>query len=155
LLDMGMEAKIVEKSGAWLSYGDLRIGQGRENAKQFLRDNPELADEIEMKLRRHLGLLPPEPIDKTIPTDPSRAKEKARRSTVDPRDAGTFPVILAFGVRMSLALGARLVAGAFLLFVAGLARAEIRVAAERTDHRCPAGAILGVVSLDRAEPPSD
>jgi len=79
LLDMGMEAKIVEKSGAWLSYGDLRIGQGRENAKQFLRDNPELADEIEMKLRRQLGLLPPEPIDKTIPSESSREKEKARR----------------------------------------------------------------------------
>src|ERR1700724_2499908 len=56
LLDMGIEAKIVEKSGAWLSYGDLRIGQGRENAKQFLRENPELANEIEMKLRKHLGL---------------------------------------------------------------------------------------------------
>jgi recombination protein RecA len=79
LLDMGLEAKIVEKSGAWLSYGDLRIGQGRENAKQFLKDNPELADEIETKLRRHLGLLPPEPIDKTIPSEPSRDKEKARR----------------------------------------------------------------------------
>jgi recombination protein RecA len=79
LLDMGLEAKIVEKSGAWLSYGDLRIGQGRENAKQFLKDNPELADEIETKLRRQLGLLPPEPIDKTIPAEPSRDKEKARR----------------------------------------------------------------------------
>ena len=56
LIDMGIEAKIVEKSGAWLSYGDLRIGQGRENAKQFLKDNPELANEIERKLRQSLGL---------------------------------------------------------------------------------------------------
>src|SRR6201981_3099323 len=46
LLDMGIEAKIVDKNGAWLSYGDLRIGQGRENAKQFLRENPQLAAEI-------------------------------------------------------------------------------------------------------------
>ena len=53
---MGIEAKLVEKSGAWLSYGDLRIGQGRENAKQFLKDNPELANEIERKLRQSLGL---------------------------------------------------------------------------------------------------
>src|SRR5438046_1377327 len=56
LIDMGIEAKIVEKSGAWLSYGDLRIGQGRENAKQFLKENPQLADEIEAKLRKHLNL---------------------------------------------------------------------------------------------------
>src|SRR5712691_6799292 len=48
LIDMGIEAKLVEKSGAWLSYGDLRIGQGRENAKQFLKENPELAMEIEL-----------------------------------------------------------------------------------------------------------
>ena len=61
LIDMGLEAKLVEKSGAWLSYGDLRIGQGRENAKQFLKDNPELADEIERKLRQSLGLAPVEP----------------------------------------------------------------------------------------------
>jgi recombination protein RecA len=81
LLDMGMEAKIVEKSGAWLSYGDLRIGQGRENAKQFLKENPELTAEIETKLRKQLGLLPPDPIDKTPPTEVSHEKEreKARR----------------------------------------------------------------------------
>jgi len=78
-LDMGLEAKIVEKSGAWLSYGDLRIGQGRENAKQFLKENPELANEIEMKLRRHLGLLPPEPADKTPPADAAKDREKVRR----------------------------------------------------------------------------
>jgi recombination protein RecA len=57
LIDMGLEAKLVEKSGAWLSYGDLRIGQGRENSKQFLKENPELAAEIERKLRQNMGLL--------------------------------------------------------------------------------------------------
>jgi len=77
LLDMGLEAKIVEKSGAWLSYGDLRIGQGRENAKQFLRENPELANEIETKLRKSMGLLPPDPADTTPPSDTSKEKEKA------------------------------------------------------------------------------
>jgi recombination protein RecA len=84
LLDMGLEAKIVEKSGAWLSYGDLRIGQGRENAKQFLRENPELANEIETKLRKSMGLLPPDPADTTPPSDASskekeKAAERARR----------------------------------------------------------------------------
>ena len=51
LLDMGVSNKIINKTGAWFSYGDMRIGQGRENAKQFLRDNPEVAAEVEAKLR--------------------------------------------------------------------------------------------------------
>ena len=56
LLDLGVEHKLVEKSGAWYNYGDLRLGQGRENAKQFLRDNPDLADEIETKIREQMGM---------------------------------------------------------------------------------------------------
>ena len=51
LIDLGVKAGIVEKSGAWLSYDSQRIGQGRENAKQFLRDNPAIADAIEKKIR--------------------------------------------------------------------------------------------------------
>ncbi len=58
LVDMGVEHKLVAKSGAWYSYGDIRLGQGRENSKQFLRDNPELADELEAKLREALGMKP-------------------------------------------------------------------------------------------------
>ncbi|MFP3941426.1 MAG: recombinase RecA [Thermoanaerobaculia bacterium] len=56
LIDLGVEHKMVQKSGAWYSYGDLRLGQGRENAKQFLRDNPELAVEIEGRIRETMGL---------------------------------------------------------------------------------------------------
>jgi recombination protein RecA len=56
LIDIGLEMKIVEKSGAWFSYGDLRIGQGRENSKQFFRDNPDIAAEVERKIRANLGL---------------------------------------------------------------------------------------------------
>ena len=56
LVDMGVKAEIVEKSGSWFSYGDERIGQGRENAKSFLRDNPEMAWEIEDKIRASHGL---------------------------------------------------------------------------------------------------
>lgn len=51
LLDMAVDRKIVNKSGAWYTYGDMRIGQGRENARQFLKDNPELANEIDHKVR--------------------------------------------------------------------------------------------------------
>jgi recombination protein RecA len=62
LVDLGVDHKIVGKSGAWYNYGDVRLGQGRENAKQFLRDNPDLADEIENALRQALGLPPMTPI---------------------------------------------------------------------------------------------
>lgn len=51
LIDLGVKAGVVEKSGAWFSYDSQRIGQGRENAKQFLRDNPQMADSIEKKIR--------------------------------------------------------------------------------------------------------
>jgi recombination protein RecA len=53
LLDMGLANKFVEKSGSWLNYGDLRLGQGRENAKQFLRDNQDMAEELTRKILAH------------------------------------------------------------------------------------------------------
>ena len=56
LIDLGVKAGVVEKSGAWYSYGDERIGQGRENAKQFLRDRPEVAHAIEDRIRASHGL---------------------------------------------------------------------------------------------------
>ena len=56
LLDLGVTAGVVEKSGAWYSYGDERIGQGRENAKTFLKDNPQMAHEIEDRIRAAHGL---------------------------------------------------------------------------------------------------
>jgi len=55
IIDMGIEQKIVDKSGAWFSYGDVRIGQGRENAKNFLKENPDLANEIEGRIRANLA----------------------------------------------------------------------------------------------------
>ncbi len=57
LVDLGVKAGIVEKSGAWFSYNSQRLGQGRENAKSFLRDNPDLAREIELSLRQNAGLI--------------------------------------------------------------------------------------------------
>ena len=58
LLDLAVEKKIVEKSGAWFAYGGERLGQGRENAKQFLKDNPEIFKAIDVKVRKELGLSP-------------------------------------------------------------------------------------------------
>jgi recombination protein RecA len=57
LLDLGSQAGVIEKSGAWFSYDGQRIGQGRENAKQFLRDNPAVADTIEKKIRANAGVV--------------------------------------------------------------------------------------------------
>ncbi|MGH7789090.1 MAG: recombinase RecA, partial [Candidatus Binatia bacterium] len=56
LIDIGTERGIVEKSGAWYSYGGERIGQGRENSKEFLHDHPEIADQIDKQIRAQLGL---------------------------------------------------------------------------------------------------
>jgi len=57
LIDMGVAAGLIEKSGAWFSFEDQRIGQGRENAKQFMKDNPDIAAKIEAKLRENAGVL--------------------------------------------------------------------------------------------------
>ncbi|MGL4686226.1 MAG: recombinase RecA [Commensalibacter sp.] len=57
IIDLGVKAGIVEKSGSWFSYDSQRVGQGRENAKQFLRDHPEIADEIEKRIREKAGVV--------------------------------------------------------------------------------------------------
>ena len=62
LIDLGVKAEVVEKSGSWYSYGDQRIGQGKENARQFLKDNPDIAAEIEEKVRADAGLVDVEPL---------------------------------------------------------------------------------------------
>ena len=56
LIDMGVEHGIVKKSGAWFTYDGDQLGQGKENSRRFLRDNPELADELERRLREKLGI---------------------------------------------------------------------------------------------------
>jgi len=57
LIDLGVKANVVEKSGAWFSYDSTRIGQGRENAKQFLRDHKDMAEAIEKKVREQSGVV--------------------------------------------------------------------------------------------------
>jgi recombination protein RecA len=57
IIDLGVKAGIVEKSGAWFSYDSQRIGQGRENAKTFLRNNPDMAGRIEAAIRQNSGLI--------------------------------------------------------------------------------------------------
>src|SRR5207344_117103 len=57
LIDLGVKAGVVEKSGAWFSYDSQRIGQGRENAKTFLKNNPDIAEKIETAIRQNAGLI--------------------------------------------------------------------------------------------------
>ncbi len=57
MIDLGVECEVIQKSGAWLNYGDLRLGQGRENAKTFLRENPDLTKEIEHKILVIKGII--------------------------------------------------------------------------------------------------
>jgi recombination protein RecA len=70
---MGVEKNIIEKSGAWFSYGGTRIGQGRENVKQFLREHPEMSSEIEGKVRQAAGLAVS---SVSVPDSGSGTKEK-------------------------------------------------------------------------------
>ena len=69
IIDLGVQADIIDKSGAWYSYKDEKIGQGRENTKQFLKENPEMLEEIESKIRSNsntveeLMIDPPPPIE--------------------------------------------------------------------------------------------
>ena len=77
LLDLGVAANIVEKSGAWFSYDGQRIGQGRENSKTFLRENPEVAEDIERKIRANAGLIAEDMLDgKVVSSEEENTGEK-------------------------------------------------------------------------------
>ncbi|MFN4354985.1 recombinase RecA [Parvibaculum sp.] len=69
LVDLGVKAGIVEKSGSWFSYNSQRIGQGRENAKQFLRENPDMANEIETAIRQNAGLIADKILEEVSPDE--------------------------------------------------------------------------------------
>jgi len=58
ILDQAVKFNIIEKSGTWFSYGETRLGQGRENVKRFLQDNKEMLEELDIKVRKKLGLIP-------------------------------------------------------------------------------------------------
>ncbi len=77
LIDVGVEKEIVDKSGTWLSYGEHKMGQGRDAAKQFLKDHPEVAKEIEKKIKEKTGLLPA-PVVAGEPKDKAETKVEAK-----------------------------------------------------------------------------
>ncbi len=80
VLDLAAEVSIVSKSGAWYAYGGSKIGQGRENTKQYLKDNPEIFAEIVEKVREHYGLQE-EPADAGKETEPGGKAAKGSKNT--------------------------------------------------------------------------
>jgi recombination protein RecA len=103
LIDLAITQRLIDKSGAWFSYGETRLGQGRENVRQFLEQNTDLRLEIDQKLRRQLGLIKEKKADVDAkkadgedkaaaaepaakPETPAKAAEAAR--PVPPRDPG-------------------------------------------------------------------
>ena len=84
LLDLGVTAGIVEKSGAWFSFESERLGQGRENSKTFLRENPEVSQKIEKMIRQNAGLLSDEMMTgPDSPEDAEAAEEGGEEAAVE------------------------------------------------------------------------
>ena len=81
LLDLGVAHDIISKSGTWFSYNETRIGQGRENSKNFLTENVEMAAEIEKRLRETLGLTDSEPTPDEKVEEPSAKEKKAAKNS--------------------------------------------------------------------------
>jgi recombination protein RecA len=75
LIDLGVKAGVVEKSGAWFSFDSVRLGQGRENAKAFLKTSPEMADRIERAIRENAGLIAERILEQDGPTEDGDAEE--------------------------------------------------------------------------------
>jgi len=69
IIDMGVKAGVVDKSGSWFSYESQRIGQGRENAREFLKNHPEIASQIEQKVRKNAGVLIDELLGAPVPEE--------------------------------------------------------------------------------------
>ena len=78
LIDLGVKADVVSKTGTWFSYGDVRLGQGKENARQFLLQNPEVRDELNLKLRGHYGI--GENAEDAEPAAEPEAEEKSAKA---------------------------------------------------------------------------
>jgi recombination protein RecA len=78
IIDLGVQADIIDKSGAWYSYKDEKIGQGRENTKQFLKDNPEMLNEIESRIRSNSDTVEELMIDPPPPTTEETVEKSSK-----------------------------------------------------------------------------
>jgi len=86
LLDIGSGVDIVKKSGTWYSYGDQRLGQGKESSRQFLKENPKITREIDAKVREHFGL---GPVKVAAKKKPAAEEKKAEEKTAESASAAT------------------------------------------------------------------
>ena len=95
LLDLAVKLDIIHKSGAWFYYNDARLGQGRDNVKQYLRDNPAFADEIEQKLRENKAKL--DELTKPAPKGAKRAVATASAAAAaepeEPTPSSSVPAV--------------------------------------------------------------
>ncbi len=87
ILDLAAKEGIVDKSGSWYSYKSNKIGQGRENAKRFLREHPEVMEEIDHKVRVHVGVVPPEEGDEDVILPEKNAAAKTSVTPSEPEDS--------------------------------------------------------------------
>ena len=91
VLDMALQVNVVKKSGSWFTYDGDQLGQGRENVRQFLKDNPELTEEIENKVKAEFGLI--EPTDQfaedgdDVSAKDVKGEEKAKADAAKPETA--------------------------------------------------------------------
>ena len=82
IVDVGVKEEIIQKSGAWFSYGDIRLGQGRENAKLYLKDNPEVAIDIENQIRKKYDL----PLAEEIPSSNKKDEDETIAEKINKND---------------------------------------------------------------------
>ena len=85
LLDLGVKYGIVDKAGSWFNYGEGRLGQGKDNSREFLKNNPEIADEIERKLRAAMHGEDPE---EAVPAKAATPKETPAPAPAPEKSAG-------------------------------------------------------------------
>ena len=98
ILDLGVKLGVVQKSGAWFNYGEMRLGQGRDNAKQFLKEHPEVSDEIEKIVRANADRLLAAGKKGTVkPLDPSEIVKP-----VDPGESPAAPAAKTTGSEVDL-----------------------------------------------------
>ncbi|KAA1036988.1 recombinase RecA [Macrococcus equipercicus] len=74
IIDLGAEHEIIQKSGAWYSYNGERMGQGKENVKMYLKENPEILKEIDTKIRQEIGIMPKDAVAEETPAEPEEDK---------------------------------------------------------------------------------
>jgi recombination protein RecA len=87
LIDLGVDCGIVKKSGAWYTYESDQLGQGKENARTFLKDNPDLSDDIEKRIKEHMGIGPRVDAPADAPAPPTAASKRAESAAAAKRPA--------------------------------------------------------------------